>query len=132
MSGFFASPKEVIWALLTYTDWWQPATASIIQVGAARRGNSLPEGLRPGLLETLDERTELSRRVRMLGDRDRRVLFLWYVRQLEVRDIARDLRISRRQCFRLRANAVREIVKLGEPDEPAEARSPGTAVQAGA
>jgi DNA-directed RNA polymerase specialized sigma subunit len=54
-----------------------------------------------------------------LSESERRVLFLWYVRQLGVEDIAQELRISRRQCFRRRTSAIRKIVELGEPDRAA-------------
>jgi RNA polymerase sigma factor (sigma-70 family) len=76
----------------------------------------LAEGIRPGLLEHLDERSELRRRMRELPDRDREVLILWYVQQLPADDIARELRISRRQCFRRRARAIRRIIELGESE----------------
>jgi DNA-directed RNA polymerase specialized sigma subunit len=110
------SPREVVRALLTYMDWWQPATTSVLQAGAARRGNDPAQGFRAGLLETLDERTELSRRMQHIEDRDRRVLFLWYVRQVAVKDICRAVRISRRQCFRRRAKAIRLLVEAGQPE----------------
>lgn len=119
MSEFFAHPAAVIMALLRYTDWWQPGTASVIQVGAARRSSSFSDGIPEGLLGTLDERTELSRRMQQVSDAERSVLFLWYVRQLAVDEIGRELRISRRQCFRRRASAIRKIVELGEPDRAA-------------
>jgi len=110
------SANEVIFLLLRYTDWWQPPSTSVIQVGSARRGSDLSSGFREGLLETLDERTELSRRMRFLEDRDRRLLFLWYVTQLTASEIARELKLSRRQVFRRRARAVTELVKLGDPE----------------
>lgn len=119
MSGCLAYPAGVVSALLRYTDWWQPGTASVIQVGAARRNSSFSDGIPVGLLATLDERTELSRRMRQVSESERAVLFLWYVRQLAVEDIARELQISRRQCFRRRASAIRKIVELGEPDRAA-------------
>lgn len=119
MSGFLAHPGGVIMALLRYTDWWQPGTASVIQVGAARRNASFSDGIPVGLLATLDERTELCRRMQLVSESERHVLFLWYVRQLAVEDIARELRISRRQCFRRRTSAIRKIVELGEPDRAA-------------
>ncbi len=115
----FGSHAEVIRGLLTYTDWWQPVTSSILRVGPSRHAGAQGDGIRPGLLETLDERTELRRRVSLLVERDRRLLFLWYVEQLEAKDIARALRISRRQCFRLRARAVQAVVDAGEPDRAA-------------
>jgi DNA-directed RNA polymerase specialized sigma subunit len=110
---------RVVRALLTYTDWWQPVTASIYQVGAARRSSSHSDGMRAGLLSTLDLRTELCIRMSQLPERDRRLLFLWYVEQLTVEEIAKDIRISRRQCFRRRSQAIREIVKLGEAEQAA-------------
>lgn len=110
------SPRQVVWSLLTYTDWWQPATSSLLQVGPARRKSGFPEGIPAGLLETLDVRAELCRRVSLLEDRDRQVLYLWYVVQLPAEDIAKTVRISRRQCFRRRARAIRKIVEFGEPE----------------
>ena len=119
MSGFLAHPTAVIMALLRYTDWWQPGTASVIQVGAARRNSTYSDGIPSGLLATLDERTELCRRMQQVSDAERSVLFLWYVRQLGVDEISHELRISRRQCFRRRASAIRKIVELGESDRAA-------------
>ena len=111
--------ERVVRALLTYTDWWQPVTASVYQVGAARRSSSHSDGIPAGLLSSLDLRTELCVRMSQLSDRDRRLLFLWYVEQLTVEEIAKDLHISRRQCFRRRAHAIREIVRSGEADQAA-------------
>jgi DNA-directed RNA polymerase specialized sigma24 family protein len=106
----------LIATLIRYTDPWQPATSSFYEVGAARRGPSHSDGMRPGLLETLDDRTELCRRMGELSERERRVLFLWYVRQLSAQEIAKELRISRRQCFRIRSAALRAL--QGETVDP--------------
>jgi DNA-directed RNA polymerase specialized sigma subunit len=105
-----ASQEEVIGSLIRYTDWWQPATSSVLQVGVARRGSDVADGIPHGLLETLDERTELCRRMRRIDDTDRSILFLWYVKQLAAQDIAREVGISRRQCFRRRARAIRVLL----------------------
>ena len=114
----YDSPAEVIRGLLTYTDWWQPATTSVLQVGLARRSRDLPDGIRDGLLESLGDRAELCRRMQRVGPVDRTILFLWYVRQLPVNEISHAAGLSRRQCFRLRARAVQKIVDLGA-DRPA-------------
>jgi len=108
--------RDVITALIRYTDWWQPVTSSILVAGAARRSHEFSDGIRDGLLDSLDERVELRRRMGRLSDRDRGVLFLWYVRELEVSEIARVLELSRRQCFRIRSAAVDRIVEEGEAD----------------
>ncbi len=113
-----ASPGEVIYHLSAYADWWQPSSASVLVVGAARRGSEISDGIHPGLLETLETRTELSRRMRYLTEQDRRVLFLWYVRQAGVEEIARELRISRRQCFRRRAKAIKALINLAPAPTP--------------
>jgi len=117
MSGFLVTHAEVVWGLLTYTDWWQPSTSSVLQVGGARRSSAISDGVRSGLLDRLDERAELRRRMQLLHESDRRLLYLWYVVQLPAREIAMALGISRRQCFRRRASAIKCIVELGEDGE---------------
>lgn len=117
LPGRLASPDEVIRALVRYTDWWQPATSSVYHISGRR--NVSGDGIAPGLLETLDERTELCRRMATLPQRDRSLLFLWYVQQEAALDIARMLRISRRQCFRIRANAIRTLAEAGDPERDA-------------
>ncbi|MGH2704410.1 MAG: DUF1492 domain-containing protein [Actinomycetota bacterium] len=109
------SPPEVVRCLITYADWWQPSSASVLKVGAARRQKDLPEGIPHQLLDGIDERSELCRRMQHLREADRHILFLWYVTQLPVDDIAQKVGVSRRQCFRRRAGAIRTIVRLGQP-----------------
>ena len=109
-----STPKQVVWALITYTDWWQPSTASVYQVGN-RRDSFASDGIRGGLLDTLPERDELCRRMQHVSEKNRHLLYLWYLQQLPVHEIARELRLSRRQCFRRRSDAIRTIVDLGEP-----------------
>jgi hypothetical protein len=110
----FPSVSDVIRALVTITDWWQPRTSSLLQVGGARRASGYGDGIRDGLFDTIGERSELSRRVRLLEERDRRILFLWYVRELAAHDVAREVGISRRQCFRRRSAALRALVDQDE------------------
>jgi DNA-directed RNA polymerase specialized sigma subunit len=117
MGLLLASPIEVVWALLTYTDWWQPATSSVLQVGAARRSSGYSDAARTGLLDRLDERAELRRRMQRLDESDRRLMYLWYLVQLPVGEIAQALGISRRQCFRRRASVIRRIVEDGQAEE---------------
>jgi DNA-directed RNA polymerase specialized sigma subunit len=115
----FDSPREVVIGLVTYTDWWQPSTTSVIQVAAARRDKEFSDGLRPGLLEHLDRRTELCRRMAHLKDRERLLLYLWYVKQLEAGEIARLIHVSRRHVFRIRGDAIQRIVDFGKDEEAA-------------
>jgi DNA-directed RNA polymerase specialized sigma24 family protein len=109
-----ASARDVILALVTYTDWWQPASTSVMQVGAARRGQASEDGLPAGLVGSLDVRTELTRRMQHISERERALLFHWYILQLPVSEVADALDVSRRHCFRLRNGAIRKLVELGE------------------
>ena len=109
-----STSDQIVWALVTYTDWWQPNTASLYRVGN-RRETFASDGIRAGLLDKLPERDELCRRMQRVAEQDRRLLYLWYLRQLPAHEIARDLGIGRRQCFRRRAAVIRRLVELGDP-----------------
>jgi DNA-directed RNA polymerase specialized sigma subunit len=106
----FPEVADVIRGLVTLTDWWQPNTTSILQIGSARRASGYGDGIRDGLFDTIGERSELARRVRSLDERDRRILFLWYVKELPAHEVAREVGISRRHCFRRRSAALRALV----------------------
>lgn len=106
----FGSVSDVIRALVTFTDWWQPFTSSVLQVGGARRSSGFGDGIRDGLLDTIGERAELSRRIRDLDERDRHILLLWYVKELPAHEVAKEVGISRRHCFRRRSAALRALV----------------------
>ena len=108
-----SDPRDVVRALVTYTDWWQPPTTSILQAKSSRKGSEV--GIGAGLDERVEERVELCRRMAWLDDRGRRLLHLWYVAQRTPLEIAREVGVSRRHTHRLRAKYVRELVDLGEP-----------------
>jgi DNA-directed RNA polymerase specialized sigma subunit len=110
------SREQVIRCLVTYADWWQPATSSVLKVAQARPDKNFGDGLRAGLLDTLEERSELCRRTALLSKDNRQLLFLWYVKQLHVDDIAGTLGISRRHCFRRKNQAIKRLIELGNPE----------------
>lgn len=111
-SHLLTSPQDVVRALLTYVDWWQPFTSSVLQ--ATHRGGE-HDGIRAGLVEHLEERAELCRRMERLDERERRLLYLWYVKDASPREISRACKVSLRHCHRVRAKAIRTIVELGDP-----------------
>ena len=65
-------------------------------------------------LETIDERTELCHRMQLVDERDRRLLFLWYVMELRPGDVARRIRVSRVHCYRLRQAALSALCDEGD------------------
>ncbi|MGH2806422.1 MAG: sigma factor-like helix-turn-helix DNA-binding protein [Actinomycetota bacterium] len=111
--------REVIRCLVMYPDWYQPPTSSIMKVGAARLDKNIGDGLNPGIVNTIDERTELCRRMTVLSERERLVLFLWYVKQMHCDDVADELGVSRRQAFRLKSKAIRAVVDYGMDERAA-------------
>jgi DNA-directed RNA polymerase specialized sigma24 family protein len=109
-----SDPGAVARCLVTFPDCLQPSTGSVLSFSGIKRKDR-GDGLRPELINLLEVRVELARRMQLLEERDRELLFLWYVRRLHVDDISGVLGVSRRQCFRRRAGALRTIVEAGKP-----------------
>ena len=104
--SLFATPAGVISMLRRYRDVFDPRTTSLLLV--SRQGFDPSEGpFRAGFLSRLDEREELRRRMAdRLAERQRKLLFLWYVVELRPCDVARTIRVSRVHCYRLRNDAL--------------------------
>jgi DNA-directed RNA polymerase specialized sigma24 family protein len=115
---FLSDPHAVTRCLVTYPDCLQPSTGSVLSFSGLKRKDR-GDGLRAELTNGLELRVELNRRMQLLEERDRQLLFLWYVRHLHVDEIADQLGLSRRQCFRRRASAIRTIVEAGKPQAAA-------------
>lgn len=112
--GVLDTYEDVVRSLLTWTDCWQPATGSVV-VGVGTPGRRRGDGLRATLLEGLEERTELRWRLAQLDDLDQRILFLFYVAYATGAEVAAEVGLSERQCYRRRNRAVERLVDLGEP-----------------
>src|SRR5712692_8065428 len=97
MDGVLESPAQVRCCLERFLDLYQPATTSLLQIGAFLNGAGTTEIFHPGFIDELDERTELGRRLRCLEDRDRTILMLWHVAGLPPGEVARRVGVSRRQ-----------------------------------
>src|SRR2546427_9683504 len=104
--SLFATPAGVISMLRRYRDVFEPKTTSLLLV--SRQGFDPSQGpFRAGFVSRLDEREELRRRMAdRLAERERQLLFLWYVAELRPGDVARPIRVSRVPCYRLRKDAL--------------------------
>jgi DNA-directed RNA polymerase specialized sigma24 family protein len=78
----------------------------------------------PGVIAGLEERAELARRLRRISDRDRLLVFLWYVEGWPVPDIAAHLGISRVHCYRVRDRALGAMLDEPKAKRAHEAPSP--------
>ena len=114
--SLFATPAGVIFMLRRYRDVFDPKTTSLLLV--SRQGFDPSQGpFRAGFVSRLDEREELRRRMTdRLAERERKLLFLWYVMELRPGDVARRIRVSRVHCYRLRQAA---LSALCDEDEEA-------------
>ena len=102
----FATPEGVAYVLKRYRDVFDPKTSSVIQASQGAFDPSLGP-FRNGFIARLDEREELRRRMaERIEDRERRLLFLWYVADLPPAGVARTLGISRMHAYRLRKGAL--------------------------
>lgn len=106
--------EDVVRSLLRYTDCWQPVTGSVV-AGIGAPGRRRGDGLRSALVSGLEEREELRWRLAHLDDRDRQILFLFYVDYASSAEVAEQVGLSERQCYRRRNEAVNRLVDLGEP-----------------
>ena len=101
-------------ALTRFTDPLQPRTGSFTTLsrsGGGSAGSGSP--FHPALLDELEERTELRRRMAWVSDEEAVVLFRWYIEGTKPELIARDLGRSVRHVYRRRTSAIDSIVALG-------------------
>jgi len=105
-------PSEIIRALVRYMDIFDPRTSSLLVVGrGGRHFGADPFG--QGFIAGMEERTELVRRLHRLHPRKRDVLCLTYMTSLAANEIAELVGVSRVHYFRLRRQALKEMVEDG-------------------
>jgi hypothetical protein len=106
-------------ALCRYTDCLQPRTGSVSVLSRSGGGGSGGSGspFHPSLLDDLEERDELRRRIAWLPDEEAVVLFRWYIEAAKPEVIAAALGRSPRHVYRRRTSAVAAIVALGRRDD---------------
>jgi hypothetical protein len=102
-------------ALTRYTDCLQPRTGSVTTLGGGK-GSGPASPFHPALLDGLEERSELARRMAWLDREEAVVLFRWYVEGAKPTVIATALGRSLRHVYRRRSSGIDAIVALGRAD----------------
>jgi len=133
--GAHIDRARIVRALTRYGDELSPRTGSVLfVVGSAAR----MEAFHPGVVSGLEERDDLRNALHALPERERELLFRWYVLGWPVSRIATALGISRVHCYRLRDRALRTITDDGSPGAEAGAgraphgvSTPSTSISAG-
>ena len=113
MLDTFASVER---ALSRYTDGFQPRTGSITALGGGGKGAGSSDPFHPSLLEDLEEREELRRRMAWLDREEAVVLFRWYVEGAKPVAIAAGLGRSLRHVYRRRSSGIEALVALSRTD----------------
>ena len=108
----FSDAHEIVRALERVRDYYDPRSTSIMTTGGASDPHAEP--FRAGFISTLEERTEVVRRLGELDDRSRTLLVLWHIAGKPVTEIARTLKLSRMHCYRLRAAALNTMLGHAE------------------
>lgn len=115
--------REVKRAIARLEDFYDPTTGSLILLGGSKGKDAYRgEPFKTGFLDTLDERHEIARRLQLLDERKRQILLLWHLETLPKDEIAKLVHVSRMHVYRLHAQAIQEIIDMGEKtqeDEPA-------------
>lgn len=112
---------RIVRALTRYGDELSPRTGSVLYVVGSR---SRAEAFHPGVVSGLEERDDLRKVLQSLPERERELLFRWYVLGWPASRIAAALGISRVHCYRLRDRALRTIA--GEATTPSTSSSSGS------
>jgi DNA-directed RNA polymerase specialized sigma24 family protein len=102
--------SDVIRAFGRCRDLDEPRSGSIVHRISSTGGDRSGDPFHPWLLAGLEERAELADRLRRVGPRERRLLFLWYAEGQPVSAIAKTLGISRVHCYRLRDRAIQAML----------------------
>lgn len=94
------------------------ATGSLLRPAQRRSGRDPFTG---SLAARLDDRSELAAAFQVLHERERLLLYLWYIEDRPVEEIAARLGVSRGHCYRLRASALAALTS--DPTARAEAEA---------
>ena len=114
----FETPLAVAVALRRYGDYFDPRTGSVIAPSRTGHDHTC-DPFQPGFLSGVEERAELARRMAArLKPRERLLLVLWYVSDMQATAIARHLNVSRVHCYRLRDQALRALCDVPVTDRP--------------
>lgn len=110
----FETTADIAAALGRVRDSYDPRTTSVLAV--PRDGGGVSEPFHARFLDELDERRELERLLDLLPEKERTLLILWFTIGKPVAHIARQLRISRVHCYRLKAKAFETMLSTMRED----------------
>ena len=90
----------------TLQGFLEPSCSHESTVAPTRRGSSRATSATPASIFKIEERSAVSRRFRSLAPRERLVLFRSFVQEVPAAEIASELGISTRYCYKLRNRAL--------------------------
>jgi DNA-directed RNA polymerase specialized sigma subunit len=105
----FQTRHQVIAAIERVEQGFEPRTSSLLAIDRSQHD---PDGdpFHPGFLSALERRTEVIRLLKAIDPRSRMLLILCFVEGRPMVETAKILKISRVHCYRLRNNALDEML----------------------
>ncbi|HEX9696723.1 MAG TPA: sigma factor-like helix-turn-helix DNA-binding protein [Actinomycetota bacterium] len=105
----------VVTALKNFRDFYGPRTSSFMTPGRSTPDIDA-DPFRRGFLDALTIRSELTKRLASLDERERAVVTLWYVADLPVSEVCKRLSLSRSHAYRIRDRALKSMTGSAPAD----------------
>ena len=105
---------EVINTLKTLNDYYYLKSNFIIYPKSNKSDIRNREPFRPGFLSGIEKRSELLKRLNKLNKNEKTILLLFYTFCKPITCIEHALRLSCRQCYRIKKKALQNIISVGE------------------
>lgn len=121
----FTHHSQIVRALERVGDYSAPKSTSLMVLSGGSDPHADP--FRSGFLSTMDERHEVIRRLRLLDSRAQQLLLLWHVANHPVTEIAKQLKMSRVHCYRVRKQALEAMLAFDATNETDERAAEGAA-----
>lgn len=101
----FRTVADIVSALRRARDFYDPRSGSLLHISGHGSRDVDAEPFRSGFIGTIEELTELIELLRLLDERGRRLLLMWFVEARPVAHIARALHMSRVHAYRTKNKA---------------------------
>ena len=108
-----STPEKVISGLKTLNDCYCLKSKSIVCASHDSPDSKYREPFYRGFLSEADKRFELVKRLNKLDDREKTILLLFYAFSMPVDNIAKEVGVSWRHCYRIKKKAIESIIDMG-------------------
>ncbi len=102
---------KIIKLLQILNDYYHIRSNSIVTIGSSRKNFHQYSPFRKGFLSSIDERTEIIKRLNRLEGRKKYILLRYYTFSKPISEISNQLKISQRHFYRLKKDALNQLTE---------------------